>query len=110
MWNTPNKQQLSEIPKLYANEHIPLQEAVVHLHFFSSGSDWFITEFDGKETFFGYALLGGDYINAEWGYINFNEMKAINVKGMEIDCDLYWQKRPACEVNKIVKGCGWETQ
>ena len=27
MWNTPNKQQLSEIPKLYANEHIPLQEA-----------------------------------------------------------------------------------
>ena len=106
MWNL-EQANLSEVPKLYANEDIPLKETVVHLHFFISGCDWFITEFDGKETMFGYAILGGDYTNAEWGYMNLEEMKAINVGGMEIDCDLHWKKRPAGQVDKIVKGCGW---
>jgi hypothetical protein len=106
MWNL-EQSNLSEVPKLYANEHIPLKETVVHLHFFISGCDWFITEFDGKETMFGYAILGGDYINAEWGYMNLEEMKAINIGGTEIECDLYWKKRPAGQIDKIVKGCGW---
>ena len=107
MWNAPDERQLREIPKLYANDQLPLKDHIVHLHFFIGGCDWYITEFDGAETFFGYAILHGDYQNAEWGYMNFEEMKAINVHGQEIDCDLHWKKRPAGQVDKIVKGCGW---
>jgi hypothetical protein len=107
MWNL-ERLNLAEIPPLYTNESILLREQVVNAHFFIGGCDWYAVEFDGKDIFFGYAILNGDYQNAEWGYFSLSEMKAINIGGMEIDCDLYWKKRSACEVNKIVKGCRWE--
>jgi len=52
MWNEPTKGRLSEIPRLYETEHVPLKEKIVHLHFFIAGCDWYITEFDGSDIFF----------------------------------------------------------
>ena len=109
MWNEPTKGRLSEIPKLYETEHIPLEDKIVHLHFFIAGCDWYIVEYDGADIFFGYAILHNDYQMAEWGYISFNELKSINIGGIEIDCELelWWKNPPARQVEKICKGMGW---
>ena len=52
---------------------------------------------------FGFAILNNDQICAEWGYMSFAEMAALNAGiGMEVDTDKFWQVRPAGEVDKIV--------
>lgn len=101
MWNTPTSDQLNSIPKLYETESVPLAEKIIHLHFFIGGCDWFISEYDGEDLFFGYAVLNGDIENAEWGYVSFAELKNIKVGFVEIDCDLHWEKVPAAKVPLI---------
>ncbi len=51
--------------------------------------------------FWGYAILNNDSEMAEWGYISFRELKEINIRGIEIDHDLYWKMKKASEVDKI---------
>jgi len=68
---------------------------------FMVSCDWYIAEYDGIDTFFGYAVLHGDFQNAEWGYISFSELKSINIDGLEVDCELNWQIRRASEIEKI---------
>jgi hypothetical protein len=103
MWNEPNQYQLDQIPRLYVTEPVDLKDKLIYLHFFIADSDWYIAEFNGDDIFWGFAILGQDYFNAEWGCIPFSELKAINIHGLEVDCDLYWRIRPAKEVDKIVK-------
>ena len=111
MWNTPTEDRLSRIPRLYETEHIPLQEKLIHLHFFIGGCDWYIAEFDGEDLFWGFAILNDDFQNAEWGYISFSELKSIRVDDwLEIDCELeeFWKIRKASEIEKIRKAHGWK--
>jgi hypothetical protein len=111
MWNTPSEDRLSRIPKLYETEHVPLQEKLIHLHFFIGGCDWYIAEYDGDDLFWGFAILNDDFQNAEWGYISFSELKSVKVAGwLEVDCELeeFWCVRKASEVEKIRKVHGWE--
>ncbi len=109
MWNVPSKERLDRIPGLYETEHVSLKEKQIHLHFFISGSDWYVTEFDGKELFWGFAIINGDLQNAEWGYVSFQELKDINSGGIEIDCELeaFWRVRPAIDVEPIRKAMRW---
>ena len=98
MFNTPTDETLKQLPGLYDTEFIALPDKLIHLHFFISGCDWYIAEYDGIDTFFGFCILGG----AEWGYISFDELKAIKVGGwLEVDNDLYWTPKFASEVEKI---------
>ena len=111
MWNTPTEDRLSRIPKLYETEHVPLQEKLIHLHFFIGSCDWYVAEYDGEDIFWGIAILNHDFQNAEWGYISFNELKSIRVGGwLEIDCELeeFWKVRKASEIEKIRKAHGWK--
>lgn len=103
MWNEPSEEKLGQIPGLYQTEHIPLKDKIIHLHFFIGGCDWYIAEYDGKDTFWGFVILNGDHLNAEWGYIAFGELESLNIKNIEMDNDLYWQPCPANMVTKIVK-------
>ena len=104
MWNVPTQETLSKIPRLYETEDTQLEDKIIYLHFFIGGCDWFISEFDGEDLFWGYAILNNDYQNAEWGYISFTELKEIRVQGgVEVDCDLFWRVRKASEVDKITK-------
>ena len=108
MWNEPSKEQLARIPKLYETEDIPPKEKLVYVHFFLGGSDWYISEFDGEDTFFGYAILNGDLEMAEWGYVSFQELKELKIHpGFEVDCDLFWKVRPASRVDKIRAANQW---
>jgi hypothetical protein len=87
MWSTPTKERLDKIPRLYEQEKTPLKDQIVHLHFFMFGSDWWITEYDGEDTFFGFVRINQDDVNSEWGYISFNELKEISINGIEVDCE-----------------------
>ena len=106
MWNEPNNSRLSRIPKLYETEHTPLEDKVVYLHFFFCGCDWYVSEYDGVDTFFGYAILNGAYEFAEWGFISFSELRGISIGGIEVDCECegFWKPRPAYQIEKIRRG------
>jgi len=107
MWNEPKGKRMEKIPALYETDGVPVFEKVVHLHFFMGGSDWYITEFDQKDIFFGYAILNEDLINAEWGYISFSELKTIKIGFMEIDCELakYWKPKMMKDIQKLKYLC-----
>lgn len=89
--------QLARIPPLYATEDTPLEDKIIYLHFFISSCSWYVAEFDGEDTFFGYVNLG-DPQNAEWGYFSFSELQEININGIEIDRDLYWKPKKFSEI------------
>ena len=103
MWNTPTKQRLAKIPKLYETENVPLKDKLIHLHFFIAGCDWYVAEYEGEDTFFGYSILNGDQEMAEWGYISFDELKELKLKWLEVDCETEeaWHVRRASEIDKI---------
>jgi hypothetical protein len=104
MWNISSKARLDKIPMLHENENIPLKDKLIYLHLFLSDCDWYIAEYDGEDLFWGYAILNGDFQNAEWGYISFSELKELKIDGwLEVDCDTEesWVIRKAAEVEKI---------
>jgi hypothetical protein len=110
MWNVPSKKRLAKMPRLYETEHTPLKDKLIYLHFFIAGCDWFISEYDGDDIFWGFAILNNDLEMAEWGYISFRELKSIKINGwLEIDCELeeYWKVRKASEVEIIRIANGW---
>ena len=104
MWNTPSKERLDKIPRLYETENVPPRDKLVYLHFFIGASDWYVFEFDGEDLFFGFAILNNDLECAEWGYISFSELKALKVNGwIEVDCEKeeVWKIRQASEIECI---------
>ena len=109
MWNEPTRERLSRIPRLYETEQVPLKDKLIYLHFFIGGCDWFIAEYDGDDLFWGFAILNNDLEMAEWGYISFGELKAINLHGFEIDCETEdaWRVRKASEAQRIREAHGW---
>ena len=103
MWNIPSKERLDRIPRLYATENVPIKDKEIHLHFFIGGCDWYVAEYDGEDLFFGYAILNGDFECAEWGYVNFTELKSLKSSFVEIDCELeeFWGVKKVSEISKI---------
>ncbi len=83
MWNEPSQERLDRIPRLYETEKIPIEDKLIHLHFFIGGCDWYIAEYDGGDLFFGFANLV-DLENSEWGYISFSELKEIRIDGWKL--------------------------
>lgn len=83
-----------DIPKLYFQDE-KRKNAICYLHYFSSSSDWYITELDkttGKA--FGYVILNGDTQNSEFGYIDMNEL----IVNDSIEIDLYWSPQTLNEI------------
>lgn len=108
MFNLPSSEQLSSIPALYATEGVPLRDKIVYQHFFVAGCNWFVMEWSGEDTFFCFAILNQDYEMAEFGYVSYEELKSIKLNGwLEVDCDLYWDPKPASEVELICRAQGW---
>lgn len=113
MLNIPDEHVLKKIPRLDETDSIEASEKLVYLHFFLAGSDWFIAEYDGEDTFFGFVCLNGMKEFAEWGYISFQELKELRVEqpilvnekpGMvllEVECDKYWKVKKARDVPLI---------
>lgn len=101
MWNKPN---IATLPPLGAFENQPLLTVPIAMHFFIGGCDWYISEADGKDTMFGFAILNSDFQNAEWGYVSLSELDNISIGGIEVDFDLHWHPKMAGQIDNIVKG------
>lgn len=83
----------------------------------ATDTDWFIAEYDGDDTFFGFVCLNGWTDCAEWSYISFKELRELQVKQsigidgqktlipLEVDRELHWTSKKAPGVLWIVK-CG----
>ncbi|OZB48958.1 MAG: hypothetical protein B7X60_02665 [Polynucleobacter sp. 39-45-136] len=99
--------QLIALEKLVSSMPVTYQQdgkgdaAVVYLHYFAGGSDWYITEKDmagGVAQAYGLAILNGDLEMAEMGYISIAELTQC---GVEID--LYFKP---CTLGQIKKTRG----
>ena len=77
----PDDDVLAAIPPLYATENMDLADKVCHLHYFCGASDWYVMEVDADSLEgFGWTRLNGDTANAELGYINLPELRAMVAK------------------------------
>ncbi len=108
MWNKPQKAQLKTVPALYQTEEMPLKDKTIYFHFFIGNCDWYVSEFDGEDTFWGFVILNNDFQMAEWGYFSFGELANIRIKGIfEIENDTSWQIRQAHQIERICQAQGW---
>lgn len=76
------------IPKLYSSENLGA-DTVIQAKFFTPDSSWtwYVTEFDGEDTFFG--IVHGHEI--EMGYFSLSELESIKGPlGLSIERDLYF--------------------
>ena len=84
MWNPPTIKMLALIPRIGAQEDV--KDPKVYMKFFLGGWTWYVTEFDGRDTFFGYVVSPMD---SEWGYFSLNELKGISRGFLQVDRDMY---------------------
>jgi hypothetical protein len=85
-----------QLPKLYATEHVKTADKIAVVKFFTPDSSWtwYVCEFDGCDTFFGF-VIG---LEAEWGYISLAELQsARGPLGLPIERDAYWRPKPMHE-------------
>ncbi len=106
----PSQEQLAQLPPLGGQSEVKLEDVIIYLHFFMGSFDWWISEYDGEDTFFGFACLG-DPDMAEWGTVSFQELKDLKhgvpiynldkemgKVPLEVDCDKYWQPKKFSEI------------
>jgi Protein of unknown function (DUF2958) len=86
------KELIRKIPKLYAQDGEGWN-AIAYVKFFALFSDWtwFVTEYDGEETFFG-LVIGHE---AELGYFSLSELQSLDWR---IERDLYFTPTPINEL------------
>lgn len=69
--------------------------AMPSVHYFNGGSDWYIYEWNQKDNvFFGYTILNGDTINAEFGDISPAEIFQNFGLGRNVEMDFYFTPKP----------------
>ena len=90
-----NQELAKQIPALYSQEEN--KDPKVYLKFFTPWSNWtwYVTEFDGTDTFFG--LVKG--LEQEWGYFSLSELENVcGPYGLRIERDLYFSPKPISQV------------
>lgn len=81
----------NSLPKL--RQQSDVSDPVVFAKFFfpAAGWTWFVTEGEATDNddflFFGY-VIG---FEAEWGYFSLKELEEVNVKGIVIERDCYFE-------------------
>ena len=60
------------------------------IHYFIGSSDWYVSEVDEDNMGFGFAIVNGDTQNAEYGYIDLNEVTTLTLNGfIQTELDIY---------------------
>lgn len=90
--------RLRDVP-LYSQEG--RSDPTVHcklFHAYGSGT-WYLTEYDGKDTAFGYVT---GLVEDEWGYTSIAELEALHLCGSvpRIECDLHFDPAPFSSICK----------
>ena len=95
---------INAMPKTYDTQNIA--DPIVSLHYFMGESDWYIIEKDvedGVSQAFGYAILNGDLMCAELGYISIAELVEFNIGFQRVELDLHFVPIPLSEVKNLVE-------
>ncbi len=104
------------MPCLGETRKINARERVICGNFFLGGyqksSNWYVAEFDGRDLFFGFVILRGDYERAGWKIFSHANLKTLSLKrpggsALKIMWNKGWIRRPAKEVFQIVRACPW---
>jgi hypothetical protein len=80
----------SKLPKLDATEGIPTEEKVLQVKYFHPMSSWtwYGVEYEPKtRMFYGY-VQGWEN---EWGFFSLDELESVEVRGLKIERDLYFE-------------------
>ena len=103
MWNAKTfDKAVKALPKLYSTDGIKAENKTIAMHLFIGGSDWYVCEGDANEgLLFGFACLNQEWGFAEWGYASIEELKAIRVRGVEVDFDLHWKPTRFADIPQI---------
>ncbi len=95
-----SKDLLTKIPNLYAQEEV--SDPIVYIRFFTRGNmQWFATEFDGEDTFFGVCDLNMGW--PELGYFSLSEFEEVNqnMSSPKIIIDESFKPTSLSDVKKI---------
>jgi hypothetical protein len=69
---------VKKMPRLYETDTDEFKgRHPLALHYFLGGCDWYISEWDREDSFFGYTVLNNDTQMSEWGYISLSELLSI---------------------------------
>ncbi|WP_157982540.1 hypothetical protein [Nocardiopsis sp. FIRDI 009] len=104
----PPPEERALIPGDLGQDDLPLEEAIVHLHYFSPSADWWVTELwedrhtPGRWWAFGFAWLRCDPEGGEWGRIDLTRLEALRLSRAGtpphvVERDLAWKPTPARE-------------
>lgn len=91
------KEIRAQLPPLYAQEKV--DDPVAYIKFFTPDSswNWYVTEFDGEDLFFG--LVQG--FEEEIGYFSLSELLEVRSSlGLPIERDLYFKPTPLSRLRK----------
>jgi hypothetical protein len=95
----PLEEQIAAIPKLRGTEDVALKDKIIQAHFFLGGTDWYVAEWDGNDTFWGYTVLNGDDLNAEWGHSSLAEIQSVVQNRIaKVELDFYWKPKKFFEI------------
>jgi hypothetical protein len=67
--------QLEKCPNIRETDGTKEHPAI--FHYFFGSTDIYICEYDRDDYMFGFAILGGDLHNSEWGYFLLSDLTAI---------------------------------
>ena len=98
------KEVRDRIPELYAQEDVKSGDQVVHVKLFDPSGRWtlYATEFDGKDTFFGYVLSPISPDCDEWGYSSLREIQSTRgTLGLPMERDLYFDPIKVKDCNEL---------
>lgn len=109
MRDKPTESELAKMGKTLETGDVPLEDRVIHMHFFCGGHDWYLAEYDpSHRTFFGLFVPDEDYRNARWDHFSLDELEQRGTsKGHEVVRNLDWTPKRAFEVDRIRDACGW---
>jgi hypothetical protein len=83
------KTLVKKIPKLYETEDTALLDKIAYIKLFLPGTawTWYIMEYDGKDTCFGYVESGS--WSSEYGYFSIKELMDLKSSlGLRVERDI----------------------
>lgn len=97
----PPKRDLARIPGLGGQESAGTA-AIIHLHYFVGGWDWYITELDpATGEVFGVVTSPMTGPEGEYGYSSLAEMEGVRAGINVVERDLDWQPVPLSAVRGV---------
>jgi hypothetical protein len=89
------KENINDLPKLYANEEVKDPKAIVKWFTPDANWTWYAMEYDGEDTFFG--LVDG--FEKELGYFSLSELKSLRgAMGLPVERDQWFKPTPLSEI------------